>query len=220
MAFRNHLISAGYRAVTQVLIHGEFALRGSLIDVFPMGSNQPLRIDLFDDEIDSIRLFDADTQRSEDTVDHIELLPAREFPLDEDAVSSFRTRYREQFEGDPQKSPVYQSVTDGIPCGGIEYYLPLFFDQTATLFDYIPDNALYCLIEQPLCAAEEYYTSVEQRYEQKKHDLQRPVLPVEALFMSPDSLNDQLSKEQTIDINRFKINESESGTNFNSRAPA
>ncbi len=218
MDFRLHLNSAGYRAVTQVISHGEYALRGSLIDVFPMGSNKPLRIDLFDDEIDTIRVFDAETQRSEDILERVEILPAKEFPLDEDAIKCFRSRYRQRFEGDPQKSPVYKSVSDGIPCGGIEYYLPLFFEQTATLFDYIPENALFCLLQDSLANAEEYYVGVEARYEQKKHDLERPVLSPKELFLTPESLNQQLDKGRKLMIDRFKLDESSQGFNFNARA--
>ncbi len=230
MHFRQHLNSAGYRAVTQVITHGEYALRGSLIDVFPMGSDKPLRIDLFDDEIDTIRTFDPETQRSEDKLDQVKILPAKEFPLDEDAVQYFRSRYRQRFEGDPQQSPVYKSVSDGIPCGGIEYYLPLFFEQTATLFDYIPKNSLFCLLQDSLATAEEYYVGVEARYQQRKHDLERPVLSPPELFLTPELLNQQLDQEHVLMIERFKLDDSslqfkegettdnKTGFNFNAKA--
>ncbi len=131
------LARAGYSMVAQVGAPGEFALRGSLFDVFPMGYAQPLRIDLFDDAIDSIRHFDPDTQRSLDALKKLQLLPAREFPLDEDSCREFRRRYRTRFEGDPTRSPIYRGVKQNTAPPGIEFYLPLFFETTASLFDYL-----------------------------------------------------------------------------------
>ena len=139
-AFRRQLEAGGYQCVSQVITHGEFAVRGSLLDLFPMGSELPYRIDLLDDEIDSIRTFDPETQRTTEKIEHISLLPAREFPLDEACSSRFRAAYRERIEGDPQRSLIYRGITDGNPPGGIEYYLPLFFESTATLFDYLEDG--------------------------------------------------------------------------------
>ncbi len=140
------LQAAGYLRVPQVSEHGEFAVRGSLIDVFPMGSGQPIRIDFFDDDIESLRYFAADTQLSGEVLESIELLPAREIPLDADSIKAFRAAYRERFEGQPAKSRVYREVSEGIAHGGIEYYLPLFFKATASLLDYLPAN---CIVVAP-----------------------------------------------------------------------
>ena len=133
--FRTRLIEAGYASVSQVVSPGEFAVRGSLLDVFPMGALAPLRIDLFDDEIEAIRRFDPETQRSLDTLEQLRLLPAREVPLDTEAVKSFRRRYRTRFEGDPNRGAIYRGVSEGLAPAGVEFYQPLFFESTATLFD-------------------------------------------------------------------------------------
>ena len=187
-AFRQRLERAGYSAVSQVMTHGEFAVRGSLLDLFPMGSTQPFRVDLFDDEIDTIRTFDPETQRSLDKLDRVQLLPAREFPFDEASIARFRQAHRERFESDPQSSLVYRQVSEGALLGGIEYYLPLFFDETATLFDYLPASAL--VVEQASVRdeAERFYGRVEARYEQRRHDVERPLLPPNALYLAPQEL--------------------------------
>ena len=140
--FRQRLAEAGYASVSQVVSPGEFAVRGSLLDVYPMGTTAPLRIDLFDDEIEAIRTFDPESQRSLDSLENIRLLPAREVPLDPDAIKEFRRRFRTRFEGDPTKTTIYRGVSEGIAPAGIEFYLPLFFEGTATLFDYLPPNAV------------------------------------------------------------------------------
>ncbi len=135
---RTRLEASGYRCVDTVYEHGEFAVRGALIDLFPMGSKLPYRIDLFDDEIETLRTFDPENQRSIDKVDSIKLLPAREFPLQKDAVTRFKARFRERFDVDFRRCPIFQDLSSGITPAGIEYYLPLFFDETSTLFDYLP----------------------------------------------------------------------------------
>ncbi|MFL6549464.1 MAG: transcription-repair coupling factor, partial [Povalibacter sp.] len=140
--FRERLAGAGYTASSQVIAPGEFAVRGSLIDLFPMGSGTPYRIDLFDDEVESIRIFDPETQRSGDKVQALRLLPAREFPLTAEGIQAFKRRFRNRFPGDLTRMPIYQEIMEGAPPAGIEYYLPLFFDQSATLFDYLPANTL------------------------------------------------------------------------------
>ena len=140
--FVGSLAASGYLRVPQVSEHGEFAVRGSLIDVFPMGADAPVRIDFFDDDIESLRWFSPETQLSGDKVDAVEVLPAREVPMDETAIRYFRDRYRERFEGQPGKSRVYREISDGIAHGGIEYFLPLFFEQTATFFDYLPADCI------------------------------------------------------------------------------
>ena len=137
-SLRSQLTTAGYAAVTQVVAHGEFAVRGSLLDVFPMGSDRPYRIDMLDRDVDSIRFFDPDTQRSGDKLDRIQLLPARETPLNPDAVREFRRRYRLRFPGDLTEQTVYRDVSAGQAPGGLEFFLPLFFDRTSHLFEYLP----------------------------------------------------------------------------------
>ncbi len=187
-SFRQRLENSGYHCVSQVMGHGEFAVRGSLLDLFPMGATRPYRIDLFDDEIDSIRLFDPETQRSSEKVEKIRLLPAREFPLDKEAITRFRRQYRNRFEGDPQSSLIYREVSNGNMPGGLEYYLPLFHEQTATLFDYLGEN---CLVIQPPDIPQEaahFYQQVEERHEQRRHDLERPLLPPAQLYLNADEL--------------------------------
>ena len=140
-ALRARLTLAGYAAVTQVVAHGEFAVRGSLLDVFPMGSDDPFRIDLLDRDVETIRVFDPDTQRSGDKLERIQLLPARETPLDPDAVREFRRRYRLRFTGDLSEQAVYRDVSAGQASGGLEYFLPLFFERTSHLFEYLPPGS-------------------------------------------------------------------------------
>ncbi|BBP82083.1 transcription-repair-coupling factor [Pseudomonas sp. Pc102] len=180
---RSRLEAAGYRCVDTVYEHGEFAVRGALIDLFPMGSDVPFRIDLFDDEIETLRTFDPETQRSVDKVESIRLLPAREFPLDKKAVTDFRGRFRERFDVDFRRCPIYQDLASGITPAGIEYYLPLFFEGSATLFDYLPqDTQVFSLpgIEQ---AAEQFWNDVRNRYEERRVDPERPLVPPAELFL-------------------------------------
>ncbi|WP_243448290.1 transcription-repair coupling factor [Candidatus Thiosymbion oneisti] len=193
-AMRRRLEQAGYQCVSQVIAHGEFAVRGSLLDLFPAGSELPYRIDLFDAEVESIRTFDPDSQRSRDQVPHIRLLPAREFPLSEEGIAAFRQRYRRTFEGDPKQSLIYREVSAGSVPGGLEYYLPLFFDRTATLFDYLPEGTL--VIEDAQCreAAERFLADVAVRYEQRRHDLERPLLPSNRLYLTTDELAARLNR--------------------------
>ncbi len=180
---RAQLVMAGYQSVSQVVAPGEFSVRGGLIDLFPMGSSLPYRLDLLDDEVETIRAFDPDTQRSLYPVPEVRLLPGREFPLDEAARTAFRGRFREVFEGDPSKATVYKDVGQGVASPGIEYYLPLFFDQTATLFDYLPADSTLVLhgpIEQ---AAQRFWTETRERYRFLARDRERPCLPPERLFV-------------------------------------
>ncbi|EQM79804.1 transcription-repair coupling factor [Pseudomonas stutzeri] len=180
---RSRLEAAGYRCVDTVYEHGEFAVRGALIDLFPMGSALPYRIDLFDDEIETLRTFDPENQRSIDKVESIRLLPAREFPVRKESVTGFRARFRERFDVDFRRCPIYQDLSTGITPAGIEYYLPLFFDETSTLFDYLPeDTQVFSLpgIEQ---AAEHFWKDVRSRYEDRRVDPERPLLPPAELFI-------------------------------------
>src|SRR5690606_41435 len=180
---RSRLEAAGYRCVDTVYEHGEFAVRGALIDLFPMGSDTPFRIDLFDAEIETLRTFDPETQRSIDKVESIRLLPAREFPLEKKAVTDFRGRFRERFDVDFRRCPIYQDLASGITPAGIEYYLPLFFEETGTLFDYLPgDTQVFSLpgIEQ---AAEQFWLDARNRYEERRVDPERPLLPPADIFL-------------------------------------
>ena len=181
---RGQLTLAGYTHTTQVVSPGEYSVRGGLIDLFPMGSAVPYRLDLFDADIESIRTFDIDTQRSIYPVPEIRLLPAREFPLDDAGQTRFRQSFRERFEGDPSKSRLYKDVSNGLEPAGIEYYLPLFFETTGTLFDYLPTGAHVCLHHNVDQAAQDFWRDTQSRYKLLRGDPDRPLLPPEDLFLS------------------------------------
>ncbi|MBC7452519.1 MAG: DEAD/DEAH box helicase, partial [Massilia sp.] len=181
------LTLAGYTHVSQVMSPGEYSVRGGLIDLFPMGSTLPYRLDLFGDDIETIRTFDADTQRSLYPVRDVRLLPGREFPMDEAARTSFRSRWRERFEGDPSRSVVYKDIGSGIASAGIEYYLPLFFEQTATLFDYLPAHASLALVGDIDAAIKRFWLDTGSRYRFLKADRERPILPPSELFLSDEA---------------------------------
>ncbi|TFZ07983.1 transcription-repair coupling factor [Ramlibacter humi] len=178
------LTLAGYNHVTQVVSPGEYAVRGGLIDLFPMGSSVPYRVDLFDDEIDSIRTFDPDSQRSLYPVPEVRLLPGREFPMDDEARAKFRSRWRELLEGDPTKSRIYKDMGNGVATSGIEYYLPLFFDDTATVFDYLGPQATLVLHGELEPAFQRFWQDTRDRYRLLQGDPERPLLPPEALFLT------------------------------------
>ncbi len=186
-AFRAQMALAGYAHVTQVVSPGEFSVRGGLVDLFPMGSQLPYRVDLFDDEIESIKTFDPDTQRTVYPVPEIRLLPAREFPLDDAGRTRFRSRFRETFEGDPTRAPIYKDVSNGIAPAGIEYFLPLFFDETATLIDYLPTDTVVLLHRDVPGAIGEFWRDTRSRHDLLKGDRTRPVLPPEQLFLSDEA---------------------------------
>lgn len=184
---RAQLVLAGYSHVSQVMTAGEYAVRGGLIDLFPMGSVVPYRIDLFDDEIESIRTFDVDSQRSLYPVKEVQLLPGREFAFDDNARTAFRKRYRETFEGDPTRSLLYKDVGTGIATAGIEYYLPLFFDQTATLFDYLPEDTSIVLSGDIDAAIHRFLDDTRSRYSFLVADKDRPILAPEKLYLDAES---------------------------------
>ncbi len=202
---RRRLESAGYQCVSQVMTHGEFAVRGSLLDIFPMGNPLPFRIDLFDDEVDSIRTFEPESQRSMDKVEQIEMLPAREFPLDEQGIAQFRQAYRMQIEGDPQSSIIYREVSEGNAIGGLEYYLPLFFEQTASLFDYLPEQCLTIEIDHARDQSGLFLQQVEARYEQRRHDVERPILKPREIYLTADELASRLNRGAAIHAERHEI---------------
>lgn len=198
---RTRLDKAGYHAVSQVREHGEFAIRGSLIDLFSMGSHTPFRIDLFDNEVDSIRIFSPDTQRTTEKINEIKLLPAKEFPLTDDAIEHFRHAFRSQFSGNPLKSPIYQDVSEGISPPGIEYYLPLFFDKTATLFDYLPEKTLIITLGDITEKAKEFWQEITLRYEQGRYDITHPLIPPTQLFIEPQKIIEHLKPYARLEIN-------------------
>lgn len=185
---RQELEASGYRYVDQVMEHGEFSARGAILDLYPMGSNTPFRLDFFDDEIDEIRLFDPENQRSSDKIPMIELLPAHEFPTDQDGINLFRQQYRELFTGPINKESIYHQVSDGILPAGIEYYLPLFFEQTNTICDYLSDNALVIISGDIDKSIEQYWLDVDYRYEDRRYDPTRPLLEPKKLFLNKDEL--------------------------------
>jgi transcription-repair coupling factor (superfamily II helicase) len=184
--FRSQMTLAGYAHVTQVVSPGEYSVRGGLIDLFPMGSAVPYRIDLFDDEIESLKTFDVDTQRTIYPVPEIRLLPAREFALDDKARTRFRQRFREEFEGDPSRSTIYKDVSNGIAPAGIEYWLPLFHEETATLFDYLKPDTLVCLHHDVAAAIGEFWRDLKSRHDLLKSDRARPLLAPAQMFLDEE----------------------------------
>jgi len=183
---KSQLTLAGYTHVSQVMSPGEYSVRGGLIDLFPMGSALPYRLDLFGDTIETIRTFDADTQRSLYPVKEVRLLPGREFPMDEASRTAFRSRWRETFEGDPSRAVVYKDISSGIASAGIEYYLPLFFDETATFFDYLPAEASVAMVGDIDAAIKRFWADTESRYKFLKADRERPILPPQDIFLGDE----------------------------------
>ena len=198
--FRKQLNQQGYSFVEQVTEHGEVSVRGSLLDIFPMGANNPFRIDLFDDEIDSIRLFDIETQRSINKIDSIRVLPAREVALIDEGIARFRANWRSRFEGNPGQSPIYRDVSQSLAPAGIEYYLPLFYEETSSLFDYVRDDAILVLDEAIKEAAETFWEDIESRYEQGRYDVERPILPPRDIFLNTNDLYTELKQFPQIHI--------------------
>jgi transcription-repair coupling factor (superfamily II helicase) len=197
-ALKAQLTLAGYTHVSQVVSPGEYAVRGGLIDLFPMGSAVPYRVDLFGDEVESIRTFDPDSQRSLYPVPAVRLLPGREFPMDEDARNAFRARWREQMEGDPTKVRIYKDIGAGIATAGIEYYLPLFFDATATIFDYLGAEAALVLHGEVDEALKRFWVDTRERHRFLQHDRERPILPPEVLFLKPEEFFVQTAPHATL----------------------
>ncbi|MEE9446439.1 MAG: DEAD/DEAH box helicase, partial [Arenicellales bacterium] len=189
---RDRLHHVGYHLVNQVLTPGEFALRGGIVDIFAMGTNRPFRLDMFGDDIESIRYFDPETQRSTDAIDKISLLPAREIPLTKTGIKTFRNAFRAEFEGDASKQLVYEETSKGNPTPGIEYYLPLFFEQTASLFDYMPDNTLFILEGDHQDHAQTAIAQIKDRYEARRHDIHRCILKPDALYLNQEAYSTAL----------------------------
>lgn len=209
---------AGYQCVSSVMEHGEFAVRGSILDVFPMGSKIPFRIELFDDEIENIRSFDPESQRTIEKLDKIHLLPAREFPLDEEGIKHFRQAFRARFEGEPQNCNIYRDITNGLASPGIEYYLPLFFEHTETLFDYLPKNCIVVSDKtiQDQCAV--FWQELSERFEDRNHDIERPILTPNELYVPINEINALIKSRQHIQYQNFQY-DNPTATNFNTSKP-
>jgi transcription-repair coupling factor (superfamily II helicase) len=211
---RSQLTLAGYQHVTQVVSPGEYSYRGGLIDLFPMGSVVPYRIDLLDNDVESIRTFDVDTQRSIYKVKDVRLLPAREFPTDEDARTRFRQSFRERFEGDPSKSQLYKDVSNGVFPAGIEYYLPLFFEHTATISDYLPQQALVCLHGDIGAAVEDFWRDTRSRHQLLRGDRDRPLLPPAELFLASDQFFGAVKPFARLELRAGSAGEGETDSGF------
>jgi transcription-repair coupling factor (superfamily II helicase) len=208
---RLQLTVAGYGPVTQVVAPGEYSVRGGLVDLYPMGAPLPYRIDLFDDEVESIRTFDVDTQRTVFPTQEIRLLPAREFPLDDTARAAFRSRFRETFEGDPSKSVIYKDVSNGVPTAGIEYYIPLFFERTDTLFDYLPANAVVALDFEVNEAIADFWRDTKSRFDLMKGERARPILPPADLFLSEEQFHVSLANRAIVRLGRGTPDDEQTG---------
>ena len=216
---RQRLDTGGYQYVSAVYEHGEFAVRGSLVDLFPMGSSVPYRIDLFDNEVESIRTFDPETQRSMDKVDQIRLLPAKEFSLNEQGIAQFRQAFRTTFEGDPQATTIYKEVSKGIASAGIEYYLPLFFSHTSILFDYLPAQSLLLYIDGMETSADKFWQTVNQRYEQLRHNIERPLLKPGALFLQTNEVFANQRQYPQVRLQHFELEDGTGVYNFATATP-
>ena len=199
-ALRRQLALAGYSGVAQVVAPGEFCFRGGIIDLFPMGSAVPYRLDLDDDVVETIRTFDVDSQRTLYSVPEIRLLPAREFPMDEAGRTKFRGRWREVFEGDPSKRRLYKDVSAGIPAAGVEYYLPLFFDALATIFDYLPEGATLAFHRDVAGATQAFWQDAQARFRMMSGDPDRPLLPPAQLFVPAEEFYTRAKAFPRIDL--------------------
>ena len=200
-SLKNLLVENGYINVQKVFHPGEFAVRGGLIDLFPMGSVIPYRIDFFDDEIESIKTFDTDTQKSVYPTNTIEILPARECPLNDDSVKLFRINFREKFTGDPSKSDIYNNISNKIPFSGMEWYLPLFFEETNTIFDYLPKDILLSIPDNLAASVEHYWADALMRFKMYAYDLNRPILEPNHIMLSSQKFNHLLAQYKQINLN-------------------
>ncbi|MAT49630.1 MAG: transcription-repair coupling factor [Porticoccaceae bacterium] len=213
------LDNSGYRAVETVYEHGEYAVRGNLVDIFPMGSDVPFRIDLLDDEIDTLRSFDPETQVTLEKQNEIRLLPAREFPLDKPGIKHFLDHWHDHFDVDPRRCPIYQDIKDGFAPQGIESYLSLFFDQTATLFDYLPEDALVLTTGALPEAIEQFWREVQERYEEYGVDPTRPLLAPRHLFLSAGELFGALGRYPRTDLSPHPAPAKAGSMDFPARQP-
>lgn len=215
---RQNLERAGYRCVDTVYEHGEFAVRGSLMDIYPMGSDLPYRIDLFDDEIESLRTFDPETQLTIDKVEKIQLLPAKEFPLNKAGINLFKQQWLERFDVNHKACPVFQDISAGISPPGIEYYLPLFFDACSTLFDYLPQNTQVYALGDIEKSAESFWVELLRRYESRRVDPLRPLLPPRDIYLAIDELFGNLKNYCRTFVGTTPLDEKEGQINFATEA--
>jgi len=211
---RQRFESGGYTFVHQVMEHGEYAIRGSLMDIFPMGSAKPYRIDLFDDEIESIRIFDPETQRTIKMVGEIHLLPARETPLTDEGIQRFRQNYRQKFAGNPQNSTIYRDVSNRLAPNGIEYYLSIFYEQLSTLFDYLPENCLMVNTGDIESAADDFWHEINERHDELRHDIERPILTPGEIAVSSEETIGKMVQYPGINLQRFEISGDDAAINF------
>ena len=202
--FKHQLTELGYRAVSQVEEHGEYASRGSILDLFPMGSDKPYRIDLFDNEIETIRLFDVENQCSTEKINQIILFPAHEFPLDAAGIKTFRQNFRQTFDRDPNSCVIYNDVSQGLSSPGIEYFLPLFFDQTVSLFDYFPENTQLLISQNAYDGRKAFIEQVEQRYESRRYNIERPILAPDDLYLNQKQLDKAFNQRPGLLFSTFK----------------
>ena len=219
-SLRSDLEEAGYYAVEQVMDHGEFCARGSILDIFPMGSDCPFRIDFFDDEIDSIRPFNSESQRSLKAIDEIKLLPAHEFSTDSDAIKRFKAKFSEKFTSplSTSKESIFSEITQHNIPAGIEYYLPLFFEQTTTLFDYLPSNAKLAIVGDINQATHDFWQTLENRYEERSVDLLRPLLPPHELYLRHEQCFEQINQWPRFYLQQDAINTEKPGRiNFDTK---
>ncbi|MGI9291734.1 MAG: transcription-repair coupling factor, partial [Gammaproteobacteria bacterium] len=212
------LTACGYDRVSQVSEHGEFAVRGSLVDVFPAGMDNPVRVDLFDNEIETLRTFDPDSQLTLDTVNSVQTLPARDFPTDKQAIADFRGRYREKFYGNPSESNIYAEVSEGRFPGGIENYLPLFFPETHTLWDYLPEDCLLVTLGDVQSELDSAWEQILDRHEQCRHDIERPALEPELLFCPAEKHLSAIEALSRFSLNRHELPEQDHTVNLSCSA--
>lgn len=214
-AFRQKNANNGYQAVSTVYEHGEFAIRGNIIDIFPMGSETPIRIELFDNEIESLRSFDPENQRSQEKIDHIELLPAREYPLNKAGTHYFMQKWHDTFiHNEPKKSGLYQDIKQNIPSPGAEYFLPLFFDTVDTLFDYILNDTHILFTTQTHAKGELFFSNVSARHDELGHDIERPILPPNEICTPVEALFEHINNYSRIKLNTTD-DKSSQGITFN-----
>ena len=202
--FKNKLLTQGYNFVNHVTEHSEVCIRGSLIDIYPMGKNKPFRIDLFDNEIDSIRLFDPETQRSIKKVDSLRILPAMEISLSDENIAFFRKKWRSYFQGNPNRCSIYRDISHSIVSAGIEYYLPLFYKETSTFFDYVDNDSLLLFDEEVFISAELFMEDAISRYKQKSENTERPILSPDKIFLDLDDLKSISNEFTQIHISNLK----------------
>ena len=222
---RKQLESAGYHCVDTVFEHSEFSVRGGVFDLFPTGSQHPVRIELFDDEIESLRLFDPESQRSIEKISQIDLMPAREFPLTDKAIHYFKNQWRDRFDVNYRECPVYIDVMDGIASSGVEYYLPFFFEETCSFYDYLPPGSLVMTYGDIQSGADKFWDECSQRYENLRYDITRPILPPSEIFLPIDKMFHglkefpRLSFSKHAETNDGALDKNTGATNFNTRSP-